>query len=191
LIIGDSISIGYTLPIREMLKGIANVCRPNANCGNTARGLQYLDQWLGSTSWQVIHFNFGLHDLKCLKDGKLVSAAEGGVQQASPEVYEKNLRELVVHLKSKTAAKLIWASTTPVPDNSPGRVKGDEVIYNQVAERVMKENGILIDDLWSVVTPNFSELEYKPGNVHYKDKGYQLMAAAAVEKIKSVLPPPK
>jgi hypothetical protein len=32
LIIGDSISISYILPVRQRLEGIANVIRPVANC---------------------------------------------------------------------------------------------------------------------------------------------------------------
>src|SRR5579862_6853691 len=66
LLIGDSISIGYTLPVRALLKGRANVVRPPLNCGMTDRGLKHLDEWLGSNHWDVIHFNFGLHDLKYL-----------------------------------------------------------------------------------------------------------------------------
>jgi len=33
LLIGDSISMGYTLPVRELLKDKANVIRPLTNCG--------------------------------------------------------------------------------------------------------------------------------------------------------------
>ena len=47
LLIGDSISIGYTLPVRELLKGKANVHRPSTNCGPTSRGVSGIDQWLG------------------------------------------------------------------------------------------------------------------------------------------------
>src|SRR5262245_13412125 len=54
LIIGDSISIGYTLPLRETLKGKANVHRPATNCGPTARGVQSIDQWLEGGKWDVI-----------------------------------------------------------------------------------------------------------------------------------------
>ncbi len=64
LLIGDSISIGYTVPVRELLAGQANVHRPLTNCGPTTRGLEQLDGWLGEEKWDVIHFNFGLHDLK-------------------------------------------------------------------------------------------------------------------------------
>ena len=66
LLIGDSISIGYTVPARDALRGEANVHRPLTNCGPTTRGLESLSQWLGDTDWDVIHFNWGLHDLKYL-----------------------------------------------------------------------------------------------------------------------------
>src|SRR6187431_2512086 len=46
LIIGDSISIGYQVPLREALKGKANVHRPGTNCGPTTRGVEQIEQWL-------------------------------------------------------------------------------------------------------------------------------------------------
>ena len=46
LLIGDSISIGYTVPVREMLDGKANVHRPLTNCGPTTNGLKNIDKWL-------------------------------------------------------------------------------------------------------------------------------------------------
>src|SRR5213078_1527815 len=102
--IGDSISMGYTLPARAALAGAANVLRPPTNCGATPAGLQRLDAWLGSGHWDVIHFNFGLHDLRYLPSGE---------QLAPPADYEKNLRALVRRLKM-TGATLVFATTTPV-----------------------------------------------------------------------------
>src|SRR5438552_13446227 len=68
LIIGDSISIGYQVPLREALAGKANVHRPATNCGPTTRGVEQIEQWLGDDKnggkWDVIHFNFGLHDVR-------------------------------------------------------------------------------------------------------------------------------
>src|SRR5258708_7596291 len=65
LLIGDSISKSYTLPVREFLKGKVNLCRMPANGGPTIRGLANIDKWLatGGTDkkWDVIHFNFGIH----------------------------------------------------------------------------------------------------------------------------------
>src|SRR5882757_3092673 len=71
LLIGDSISMGYTLPVRELLAGKANVHRVPENGGSTRTGLEKLDAWLGKGKWDVIHFNWGLHDLKHWKDGKM------------------------------------------------------------------------------------------------------------------------
>src|SRR5262245_53545807 len=64
LLIGDSISIGYTVPTQRLLKGQANVHRVPENGGPTINGLKKIDQWLGDKPWAVIHFNWGLHDLR-------------------------------------------------------------------------------------------------------------------------------
>ncbi len=62
LIIGDSISIGYYKDLVTLLQGKANVYRPNTNCGDTNKGVANIDTWLGDRKWDLIHFNFGLHD---------------------------------------------------------------------------------------------------------------------------------
>src|SRR5438093_8938340 len=80
LLIGDSISIGYTVPVRELLKGKANVHRPLTNCEATVRGLRDLDKWLGSGKWDVIHFNWGLHDLKYIGEKGLIADVDKGHQ---------------------------------------------------------------------------------------------------------------
>lgn len=70
LLIGDSISIGYTVPVREQLAGKANVHRILTNGGPTSNGVANLAKWLGTGKWDVIHFNWGLHDLKYMDTGK-------------------------------------------------------------------------------------------------------------------------
>ena len=70
LLIGDSISIDYTLPVRERLAGKANVYRIPENGGCTTNGLAKLNVWLGTQRWDVIHFNWGLHDLKLMDNGQ-------------------------------------------------------------------------------------------------------------------------
>ncbi len=70
LLIGDSISMGYTLPVRRILDGKANVHRIPANGGPTTRGLASIDKWLGEGNWDLIHFNWGIHDLRHQPDGK-------------------------------------------------------------------------------------------------------------------------
>lgn len=67
LLLGDSISIEYTLHVRGLLSRVADVHRPPANCESTLLGLKELDHWLGNGKWDIIHFNCGSHDLKLVK----------------------------------------------------------------------------------------------------------------------------
>lgn len=179
LLIGDSISIGYTLPVRELLKGKANVHRVLANGGPTINGLQHISEWLGPGKWDVIHFNWGLHDLKI---------GEDGVRQVPIDKYEQNLRDLVARLK-QTGARLIFASTTPVPDAkvSPARVNSDVIAYNKVAAKIMAEAGIPTDDLYSLAMQNLAAIQL-PANVHYTLEGYKTLAAQVAESIEKELP---
>ena len=192
LILGDSISFGYTLKVRKLLANVANVYRPldhgdktPTNCADTGKGIKYLPQWLGEKHWDVIHFNFGLHDLKYLDEtGKYVTP-DKGKQVTLPEAYETNLRQLVGEMK-KTGASLVWCSTTPVPEGASGRVKGDEVAYNAIAEKVMKENGVAIDDLYSLMAPRCPELQ-NTRDVHFTGEGSDVQAAAVADIIKKHL----
>lgn len=187
LLIGDSISIGYTVPTREALKGKANVHRPPTNCGPTLTGLKQIDQWLGDGKWDVIHFNWGLHDLKYMgPDGKnLVPKEKGGHQQVPPAEYEKNLNTLVERLQ-KTGAKLIWRNTTPVPPGSQGRVVGDSAKYNEIAARVMKKHGVPTHDLFTISQARMKDIML-PANVHYTKEGYEVLGKAVAKRIEQAL----
>lgn len=182
LLIGDSISIGYTIPTRELLKGKANVHRIPTNGGSTKNGVESIDKWLGTGKWDIIHFNWGLHDLKHWKDGKLDMA---GPQVSTLDEYEKNLRTLVKRLKA-TGAKLIFATTTPVPEGSGGRTLGDDLPYNAVAVRIMKEEGVSINDLNAYCRPKLPELQL-PKNVHFSPAGSKALAERVAKEIEAAL----
>ena len=183
LLIGDSISIGYTPAVRDALKGKANVHRNAGNAESTVTGLAKLGAWLGDGKWDVIHFNWGLHDLKHFKNGKLDPA---GPVWVSLEDYEKNLRELVARLKA-TGAKLVWASTTPVPEGSGGRDAGIELKYNEAAARVMTDAGVPTNDLHALVVPKLAEVQL-PKNVHFKPDGSRLLGEKVAAAITGRLP---
>jgi len=178
LLIGDSISMGYTVPVRALLKGKSNVHRVLENGGPTTNGLAKLQKWLGNGKWDVIHFNWGLHDLKLMPDGK---------HQVSAQAYEKNLRELVRRLNA-TGAKLIWASTTPVPDGklNPPRANADVLAYNAIAKRIMDENRIATDDLYSLALPQLAKIQ-RPENVHFTAAGSDALARQVALSIESAL----
>jgi acyl-CoA thioesterase-1 len=188
LLLGDSISIGYTLDVQAMLKGKANVHRPAANCQTTKVGLQQLDAWLGAGKWDVIHFNFGLHDLKFIgPDGVALAdpTLPTSKHQITLEQYEKNLDEIVSRLK-KTGAKLIWCSTTPVPPGSDGRRVEDAPKYNEAALRVMKKHNVAVDDLYTFALGQLKEIQ-RPANVHFTDEGSKVLAGQVVKSIETAL----
>lgn len=181
-IYGDSISIGYTEYVRASLEGKASVFRlhkngqssndfvPNMEKLKTTMFQPYLEGgW--NFKWDVIHFNVGLHDLKYMANGKMDK--KRGVQVSSLELYATNLKKIINYLKtSYPKAKLVFATTTPVPDGEPGRVKGDAKKYNEVAIKVLKEHpDIIVNDLYSFSVPLLKKYAIGPGNVHYKEEG--------------------
>jgi len=185
LIIGDSISIGYFKPLQKRLKNVAVVSHNQGNAQHTANGLKMLNEWLGDTRWDVIHFNHGLHDLKYVDARGRNTSVETGKQQIPVDQYERNLDEMVKRLE-KTGAKLIFATTTPVPDGTGIRAKGDAVIYNRAAIKVMKQHGIQIDDLYSFALPRLKEIQ-RDSNVHFHPQGSELLAEQVAKNILKAL----
>ncbi|MCH9656838.1 MAG: SGNH/GDSL hydrolase family protein [Planctomycetes bacterium] len=168
LLIGDSISIGYTVTVRKQLAGKANVLRVPENAGQSSKGVERLSHWLSLQKWDVIHFNWGLHD--CFRKIPL-------------DQYKTNLKTLIKILKA-TNAKLIWANTTPIPENNPwGAIAGIEKKYNSAAKEIMLNNGILINDLHTCIASDFSKYNVKPGDVHLKSTGSTLLGMQVSNQI--------
>ncbi len=182
LIYGDSISIHYTQAVRSELEGKANVYRLYLNGGDSKSFIpkmtkmhhkmqdkQLADGW--RFNWDVIHFNVGLHDLKYTHNRKLDKV--NGQQISSFSDYEKNLRANIQYLKQLAPnAKLIFATTTPIPEGEAGRVAGDAAKYNDVALKVMQAYPeIHINDLYHFTKPNHEKWWAASGNVHYNSLG--------------------
>lgn len=194
LLLGDSISIGYTPFVQKQLEGVATVVRPlhkngsNENCQGTTNGVKHIDRWLKGENWDVIHFNFGLHDLKKVDPitGKNSTKKEDP-NQADIKQYKKNLKRIVKKLK-ETRATLVFATTTPYPDHPSGplRETGLPELYNEVALKIMRKNDILVNDLHSFVVPKMEELMI-PNNVHFTKKGSRTLATEVATIIKKVL----
>ncbi|MDE0103053.1 MAG: SGNH/GDSL hydrolase family protein [Bryobacterales bacterium] len=185
LIIGDSISIGYTLPLREALAGVANVHRPPENCAHTARGLERLRKWLGEGRWDLIHFNWGLHDLKHVDSEGGLALPPDGKRVHSVRQYEENLGLLVQQLQ-QTGAKLLWRPTTPVPEGAAGRFPADVPIYNEAALRVMTRHGVAVDDLNAFIKERAIP-HVRPDNVHFSKESSALLAQHIAGVISSAL----
>ncbi|TWU46952.1 alkaline phosphatase D family protein [Rubripirellula reticaptiva] len=189
LVIGDSISLGYTPNVIAMMHDEANVVHHKGNAQHTGTGLAKIDAWLGDTEWDVIHFNWGLWDL-CYRhpESKVQGQRdkERGTLTTSLEQYEQNLNQLVQRLR-KTNATLIWANTTVVPQLEAGRRVDDDLKYNAVAARVMQKHGVVVNDLNKLSRKFSTEMFKKPGDVHFTAEGYQQLAVQVSESIRSAL----
>ncbi|MBT3200817.1 MAG: DUF1080 domain-containing protein [Phycisphaerales bacterium] len=182
LIVGDSISYGYTPRVAEVLKGQATVVHCAGNAGPTMRGVANIERWLGKGKWDVILFNFGLWDMYGWKYEKV---------DRSPEAYEKRLDALATRLK-KTGAKLIWATTTPACPKAEWNCKvkvepASEAKYQSAARRVMKKHDIAVADLYAFMKPQLAKYAVSETDVHYKKEGKKLLGEQVAAKIKSIL----
>ncbi len=189
LIIGDSISMGYTVEVRNRLQDQANVYRPPANCQHTAYGLANIKKWLGDRKWDVIHFNWGIWDTHYLHDGKLVRGKDEAkvgpdAIRHTPEKYVENLKKLLATLES-TDAELIWATTTPVMSRK-GKRLDDIPRFNKAAAELMKERGIEINDLHSFVLPHVQDWQGKD-QCHFQPLGNKNLGRKVAESILSTL----
>jgi lysophospholipase L1-like esterase len=172
LLIGDSVSRGYTLAVRAALAGQANVHRAPENCGPTANGLKKLEAWLasaGPAKWDIIHFNFGIHD------------------RATPLAdYTARLTQIVTRLQS-TGAKLIWASTTPIPDDAAKKqIAASIVERNTAAAALMAKHTVAINDLFAAITPKLATLQ-NPNDVHFTSAGYVFLGQHVATSIRAKL----
>jgi lysophospholipase L1-like esterase len=169
LLIGDSVSRAYTQTVRKELAGFANVHRAPANCGPTSTGLKRIDVWLGNGKWDVIHFNFGIHD------------------RATPLAdYTTRLEQLVERMQ-QTGAKLVWASTTPIPDVADKYTADSIIDRNAAAAEVMQRHAVAIDDLFTAIMPRLAELQ-NPNDVHFTGPGNEFLGEQVASFLKSMIP---
>ena len=117
--------------------------------GSRSLGHDYLPPSSGGDpnlagNWDVIHFNWGVWD--ATYHDKASKYYQGHGNTTAVADYGENLRKLVGRLK-QTGATLIFANTTPVWEGDPGQPNGDVNAFNAVALEVMKDNGVIYEDL--------------------------------------------
>lgn len=184
LLYGDSISIGYTSVVRTLLKDKANIIRTYRNGGASQHFIPGMEKMKKAmfqphlkNGWNfkldIIHFNVGLHDLKYTLEGKLDKV--NGKQVSNILEYKEKLDKICAYLiKQHPKAILIFATTTPVPEDAEGRYAGDSLTYNKAALEVLKKYPtIKINDLYAYTKPNFRKWGIKHGDVHFNKTGKQ------------------
>lgn len=172
LIIGDSISIGYTKYLRKMNPNIDFVHSPcNAMSSDYTR--DNIHDWIElRPNWSAILFNNGLWDIA---DWVVVP----------PERYKNNLRAISNVIKLHTLNPFFVLSTY-VPPFNRNRRNSDVLLYNELAKTVMLAKDIQVIDLYEVSQRNYKLTEdyYYGADVHWSNDGYTLFAKKIDETLK-------
>eukprot|EP00117_Sycon_ciliatum_P012603 scpid74168/ scgid13611/ len=185
LVIGDSISIGYTPHLVPHINTTFEVQHIHINGGNSDRGKTCLTHWLGENHWDFISYNFGLHDIA------------HDAEQLTLQQYTENMVNITERLNN-TGAKLLWVDTTPVPNVavSPERHDSDVKAFNAAVASILTKYEIPTDDLYGWVEKKCGDGYSScpgiqlPKNVHYTPAGYDYLVESLLVSIHTIFPPP-
>ncbi|MBJ6368781.1 SGNH/GDSL hydrolase family protein [Snuella sedimenti] len=176
LIIGDSISIGYTPFVKKNLAATAIVEHNPGNAQHTGTGLKQIEAWIGDTNWDIIQFNWGLWDL-CYRhpDSKEYGNRDkiNGKVTYTVEEYAANLDTLVRKIKEKSNAKLVFVTTSYVPKEEAGRFEADAKRYNKAAIAVMKKHNVSVNHIYKASKTIHKKYGKGSHDVHYTKDGYK------------------
>ena len=195
----------YTPFLRDRLKDVCRVQRSLVDdqyggARDSRYGLHCLPMFLRTTSgnstfYDVIFFNFGLHDITYLYDKKFMDI--------TLEEYSSNLASIKEQL-DRVGSKLVFLTTTPAPHKP--RINRDIARYNSEAVKVMAAPPkVMVYDLYQTVvdlcqgntTQHFQKygIFRSPSNDHhFNSRGSYEIAGHIAELSKRILldknPPP-
>lgn len=174
LVIGDSISMGYTPYVADGLSSLMSVHHPDDNCRYSAYTLLHIDEWVKEQKPTVITWNNGIWDCA-------TSTA------STEDEYESNLRAIAEKLML-TGAKIYFVTTTDINEDTAARgyIPGCEIKRNEIAKRVMAELQISVIDL-NATALTIQELHGSSDDVHFTSQGYKILGEEIVTKIKGDL----
>lgn len=184
LLLGDSIRVSYQPLVASLLKESADVMGPDENCQYSEYTLVSLDRWLDQLGLpEIVHWNNGLHDVGHNPDRSPV--------QYPLDEYISNLKAIIKKIRN-TGAKIIWATTTPVHPGRPFTADSwswsnrDIDQYNSEALKLMKSEGIPVNELHSLVNSNIDEY-LSDDLLHLSESGKKKCAEAVSEFIKKII----
>jgi hypothetical protein len=181
LLIGDSILNGYARHVIKKLNGKAYV-DIWVNPYHQSEGLnKILALVLSEGPYDLVHFNVGLHGWQ-----------EGRIKEGTFVLLTKYYVKVIKSEAPK--AKLIWANTTPVTVKNNVKELDPEINptiieHNKMADSIMKEMGVPINDFYSVLNKNRSLA--KGDRFHWTGPAYSLLEEMVVNSAeREILPEP-
>lgn len=175
-LLGDSIrQIGYGMLVPELLKNEFEIWQPEDNCRfvkYTLRGMWDWEESMKGSS--IIHWNNGLWDVCSLfGDGHFTPVEE----------YVENMCRVAKILLDRHD-KVIFATTTPVTEQNPHNKNDDIIAYNAAVVPTLRELGVIINDLHSLIYPDIDAYIRKDDNIHLTDEGIKVCAEQVARVIR-------
>ena len=169
--IGDSIRMQYAPVVTERLGKDYEVFAPTENCRFAKYTLRGMWDWKGGMSGsRIVHWNNGLWDIcDIFGDGLFTSVDE----------YVATMLRVADILLSRHEV-VIFATTTPVRKENPHNKTEWVEEYNAALVPKLKEKGIIINDLFSLVAADIPRY-VSDDLIHLSKEGIEL-CADAVEK---------
>lgn len=188
ILLGDSIRMGYQEAVRQELDGLAEVWAPEENGQHSVHELLNFWQWVADRQPDVLHLNAGLWDCRGLLPGDFTDRC------VPLEHYRANVRKWLQLSQQYTAAKIIWATCTPIHEGRhhstqdasgrPARRIGDVELYNATASEEAAALGVEINDLYSFVIANDAAKMLNEDGVHFTPEGCALLGRKVAETIR-------
>lgn len=183
-LIGDSIRIGYDSLVREMMSEEAQLYWSSDNARFAGYTLRYVHEWAKNDcdpeKIDIVHWNNGLWDaLHVLGDDA----------QTPIDEYRNGLKRIGRRIRKVFPnAKIIFALTTSVIEERMSdqfyRRNSEIEAYNAAAREVMAEEGIEIDDLYTVAK-KMPDDWHAPDGTHFTEEGYKALAEAVVRALRA------
>ena len=173
--VGEQIA-GYGKRAAELLGPEFEVFQPNDNCRFTKYTLRmlfdYADAIKGS---RIAHFNCGHWDLcELFGDGTF----------STEEEYVNNVVRIARILKSYCEV-VIFATTTPVLDANLHNKNSTINRFNEIAVEALKKEGVIINDLHSLLVDEKEKYILASDNIHLTSEGVEVCARAVANIIAS------
>lgn len=175
-LLGDSIrQIGYGNKVCELLGDDFEVFQPNDNCRFAKYTLRGLYDWRESMKGsRIVHWNNGLWDICDLfGDGPFSTESE----------YIENMTRIADILLSRHDI-VIFATTTPVTSRNIYNKNTVIKRYNDIIVPILREKGVIINDLYTPVAADIDKYIRKDDNIHLTDAAIEMCAAQVADVIR-------
>lgn len=177
-LLGDSIRTwGYGIKVPEILKDEFEFFQPEENCRFAKHTLRGIFEWEKDIAGsRIIHWNNGLWDVcDVFGDGLFTSEDE----------YVATMTRIADLLLAR-CDKLIFATSTPVREGNPHIKTSDIERYNNLIVPILKEKGVIINDLFSVLIKDVEKYIRADDKLHPTEAGFDACTQEVVKVLREV-----